>query len=269
MYPIINLAGREIGSYGLMAALGGVLAGFVLCIVAHRRKHGDDDTNILLMLFIAVGVLIGSHFVYGLVMLPYVIRAFMNGYQITSFASVVEVVVMLFGGGVFYGGLGGGAVAALIYTHKKGLDKQAYADMLAPVIPLFHTFGRIGCFLGGCCYGMEWEHGFVYTQNPIEQANGVPRFPVQLVEAGFNLLLCLVLFFLLYKGLLKGKLILVYLFSYAPARFILEFFRGDTYRGFVGVLSTSQTISVLIVFACIGWLLVKHFRKPKEDIMQA
>ena len=50
---------------------------------------------------------------------------------------------------------------------------------------------------------------------------------------------------------------------------MLEFFRGDTYRGFVGVLSTSQTISVLIIFACIGWILVKKFRKPKQDIMQA
>ena len=268
MYPIINIAGREIGSYGLFAAIGAVVAGFTFCIIANRRKKGDDDTNIFLMLLIAVGVLVGAHILYAIVTLPLVIRVFQNGYQITSFMSIVEVIAMLFGGGVFYGGLGGGAVAALIYIHKKGLDKGDYADMLAPVVPLFHTFGRIGCFLGGCCYGMEWEHGFVYTECLIEQANGVPRFPVQLVEAGFNFLLSMVLFYLLFKGVLKGRLILVYLFSYAPARFILEFFRGDTYRGFVGALSTSQIISILVVTGCIGWLLAKKFYKPKTNIMQ-
>ena len=268
MYPVIHFLGRELGSYGLCAGVGALLAGLFLCLVARKRKQGTDDINIVLMLVIGVGVLVGSHVLYALVTLPAVIRAFFRGYTITSFMSVVEVVATLFGGAVFYGGLGGGGLAALLYVNKKKLDRTAYADMLAPAIPLFHTFGRIGCFLGGCCYGIESEFGFMYTINPIEQANGVVRFPVQLVEAGFNLVLFLVLAFLLHKGLLRGRLLLVYLLSYAPARFILEFLRGDTYRGLWWGLSTSQWISLFIVVGCLAFLAVQKLR-PRQPAAEA
>lgn len=260
MYPIIHLPGKELSTYALCAVVGGLLAGTFVCLSAKKRGEDVDDT-IIMMLLIGVGVLFGSHMLYGIVTVPAVVRVFQRGFTIGSFQDFLDLAMFLFGGGVFYGGLGGGALAAWLYARYKHKNKALYADLLAPAIPLFHFFGRIGCFLGGCCYGVEAPFGFVYTQNPIEQANGVVRFPVQLVESAFNLLLFLVLYYLLSHGLLKGRLIFVYLLSYAPARFILEFFRGDTYRGFLGPFSTSQWISLLIVAGCLIFFIYTKIRK--------
>lgn len=102
-------------------------------------------------------------------------------------------------------GCWGGSLPAALYVRKKGFALPEWADLLAPAIPLFHFFGRIGCFLGGCCYGVPCSFGFTYTHNLIEQANGVSRFPIQLVEAAFNLALFFLLWTLQKKGKFRGS----------------------------------------------------------------
>ena len=103
-----------------------------------------------------------------------------------------------------------------------------------------------------------------YTHLLVEAANGVRRFPVQLVEAGFNLLLFVVLAWLLKKGLCKGKLFLLYLLAYSAGRFVLEFWRGDAYRGFLFGVSTSQWISILLFVAAGCALLWQGLRAKKR-----
>ena len=132
-----------------------------------------------------------------------------------------------FGGSVFYGGLAGAVVAGSLFVRARGGRVLEHLDVFAVGIPLFHALGRVGCFLGGCCYGVEWPGGVVYTHDPIGLANGVPRFPVQLVEAGVELVLFLVLLGLFLRGRGRGKLMACWALAYAPARFPLEFLRGD------------------------------------------
>lgn len=128
-----------------------------------------------------------------------------------------------------------------------------WASLTAPAIPLFHVFGRVGCFLGGCCYGLPSAWGFVYRYSPVAEANGVSRFPVQLVEAAWNLVLFLLLARLQRRG--RDRLLPLYLALYAPARFLLEFLRGDAYRGIFLGLSTSQWISLFLFPAALYALL--------------
>ena len=94
---------------------------------------------------------------------------------------------------------------------------------------------------------MESDIGFVYHHAISAGANGVRRFPVQLVEMGLNFALFWLMFIWLRKGKHKGRLMQWYLLIYPVYRFILEFFRGDDYRGFIFGLSTSQFISLLIL----------------------
>ncbi len=171
----------------------------------------------------------------------------------------------LFGGSVFYGGLIGGAVAALLTIRVKRLNLPLYADCLAPVIPLFHGIARVGCFLGGCCYGIESPFGFVAHGNLYNPAvNDVRRFPVQLLEAACNLLLAGVLLLLWRRQdrhpALRGRLIFVYLIAYACIRFADEFLRGDEIRGFLGALSTSQVISLAVLAFSLVFLAVLRKR---------
>ncbi len=266
MLPDFELFGRTISTYPLVAVIGVLLAGVFACRVAKKRGY-DDNTMIMFLLVAGIGAIIGSHLLYAMTNSGYIYLLFENGFKgVDSLEKVWQLLVLIFGGSVFYGGLIGGTLAGIIYAKKKKLNLGAYSDMVAPAVPLLHTFGRIGCFLGGCCYGVEAAFGFTYTRSLVEAANGVSRFPIQLVEAAFNLVLFFILWALLRKNLLKDRLFLLYLLLYSVGRFILEFWRGDEYRGFVfGALSTSQFISILIFVTAAVLFILKSRTKPADN----
>ena len=55
---------------------------------------------------------------------------------------------------VYYGGLFGLLLFFRIGLKLISKEKMIeYRDILAVIIPIFHFFGRIGCFFAGCCYG--------------------------------------------------------------------------------------------------------------------
>lgn len=245
MIPFIKIFNKTVTTYCLMALLGIFVCLYFSYKISQNYKK-DDNKLIELLLFSSIGVFVGSHLLYGLTQINIIIKLLNNLYLIKNFKDFIDVFVYIFGGSVFYGGLLGGLLFGFIYIKKNKLE-LFYCDTAALQIPLFHFFGRIGCFLSGCCYGIESKFGLTYTRAIVESANGVNRFPIQLVEAGYNIILFLILYKLFQKNKFKGNLINVYLFLYPIGRFIFEFFRGDDYRGFIFGLSTSQIISVIIV----------------------
>jgi len=259
MFPSFLLFGREIGLYAIMLLCGLFTAGIYACILAHKRK--DDYVDLIrLILFIFIGVFLGGHLLYALVNYKEAIYFFNNINRIESFPMLVASLQMVIGGNIFYGGLIGGLIAGYITTRK--IKKYAiFTDIIAVCIPLFHFFGRIGCFLGGCCFGIHSEVGFTFLNCPIPEANGISRFPVQLLEASFNLALFFALNLLYKKNKFKDELLFVYLFIYAIARFFIEFLRGDLYRGIWGFLSTSQIISIIIILFVLINRFIYHRRK--------
>lgn len=259
MFSSFELLGKTISTYTIAALIGVFAAGIYACRKAKKRGYDDNDM-IVTLLISAIGVLVGGHLLYGMTNFSY-------WYVLTSaesFQKFIEYAVLVFGGSVFYGGLLGGMLAGSIYIRKKGLDFDVFTDIAAPAVPLFHCFGRIGCFFGGCCYGVECEFGITFHNSMLEEANGVSRFPIQLVEAAFNLCLFLLLNYLLSKNKAKGKLFCVYLLCYAPARFGFEFLRGDELRGFLFGLSTSQLISIAIVIGTIFYMIKRSISAKKQ-----
>lgn len=262
MFPSINITGKEISTYGILATAGILLLLFLSMRVA--KKYKIDTNDILITLLIAgIGVVVGGHLVYALTNFDKIILVLGNLDKITSFSILFDVLGTIFGGQVFYGGLIGGLIAAYIYLKKTKKDIALYAYIITPFIPLFHALGRIGCFLAGCCYGIEMEHGITFHHSTIEMANGVPRLPIQLIESACNFALFGILLYLQKKGKCKKSLLFVYLLSYSVIRFIDEFFRGDDYRGFIGPISTSQFISVLIFIFSVAMLIIIN-KKPKK-----
>lgn len=247
MYPIVTIFGRPIGTYALSSVAGILLAGWYACRAA-RRRGVDDNEIIVLLLVSAVGILLGSHVLYALTNLPALLR-YLSASANLSLGDWFRGLLPYVGGAVFYGGLLGGLAAGALYLRIRRLPFAAYADIAAPAIPLFHAFGRIGCFLGGCCYGIPWEGGITYTRALSPEANGVARFPVQLLESALLFALFFLLAALFRRGALCGKLLALYLAVYAVLRFLLEFLRGDAIRGVYFGLSTSQWISLAILLA--------------------
>lgn len=159
---------------------------------------------------------------------------------ILNFSLKALLSTILGGGFVFYGGLFGVLIGVYIYTKKHNYTTKKIMNMIVPAIPLFHILGRIGCFFAGCCYGFKFPSAISLGMISID------RFPTQLVEAFFNLILFLILLQIQRKKP-NSDYLRIYLLTYATFRFIIEFTRGDLVRGVFWGISTSQIISLLII----------------------
>ncbi len=248
MMPYISIFGFNISSYAVCVITGIAVACILVGIKTRNDKGVNHRTQLVnIPIVAAFGAFFGAHILYGITHLDHLWWVLCHSDKaFESWESTAFYFSDIFGGMVFYGGLIGGIIVGTIYCKHMKLDTLFYADIYAPAIPLFHAFGRIGCFLGGCCYGIESRFGFTYTNSLTPEANNVCRFPIQLFEAGGDILICIILLILSNKKLLKGMLMYMYLFMYSVLRFITEFFRGDEIRGFLFGVSTSQWISIAI-----------------------
>ena len=265
MFPYLEIFGRSFPMYGIMAGIGAFAAGILACFLIRRRKMNDNDMLIVL-LFIALGVIVGGTLLYAITnirVVPYL-------FKVKNFDQLVFILSLLLGGSVFYGGLIGGAITGIVTIKVKKLPLAIYMDIIAVIVPLFHAFARVGCFLGGCCYGIESEFGFTAHGNELSSAvNDVSRFPVQLLESALNLVIFAVLL-MLYKrvqengGFFSGKLVFCYLFMYSIVRFSDEFLRGDAVRGFIFGISTSQFISIILFVISVTAFIVTGVKYKKK-----
>jgi len=258
MFPSFELFGKTIPSNWICMLVGIAVCGAV-ALFRHKRfeeLQEVDITNSAALLFI--GVLIGSRLLYLITILPIIVRNYKLLLADRELAFEV-----LSNGMVFYGGLLGALLVLYRYTGRYRLDRKAFFDYFAPLFPLFHAFGRIGCFLNGCCHGKVSEKYGVAYQNSISAINGVPYFPIQLVCSFGELMLFVVILVYEKKHHRQGLAMRLYLVLYAVGRFVIEFFRGDDIRGFLFGVSTSQWISILILAAIIYRTFIT--RKPVGD----
>jgi len=262
MFPFVTIINRTIGMYQIAVLVGIFAAGIYVCRLC--TKNGcDDNDGIIFLLLTTIGVFVGGHVLYSIVNYQIFIHIIKNISKINSFQNFLSAVNLIWGGSVFYGGLLGGILAAIIIFKKKPQYKYLL-DFATPAIPLFHFFGRIGCFFAGCCFGIKSSFGFTFRHSIITEANSVNRFPVQLLEAFVNILLFFILDLFRRKNLFKQNIIYIYLLFYSVSRFFIEFLRGDEYRGFFfNVLSTSQIISILIFCS----IMPKIYSLFKKDIL--
>lgn len=253
MLPQIHFLGKDISTYALCGIIGALIASIIFCRMIVKRDRNIDE-GILLLVTSALGGVVGSHLLYGITHIHHWGMIFNAPTLHESFLLIGT----LFGGSVFYGGLIGGLMAGYWYIRGRKLDRCDYADCAAICIPLFHSISRIGCFLSGCCYGIECEWGFASVANSFVPAVvGIKRFPTPLLESSLNLILFFILLALRNKQSLRGKFIHLYLIAYAVIRFHIEFLRGDAIRGIWFGVSTSQWISMGL-FAFSVMMLVRQ-----------
>lgn len=260
MLPYFYVFNIPIPMYGLMALIG---FGVSLAVALTRAKrYGLSKMDLgFSSVYMIIGIIIGSKLMYFITYIPKLIKHFDLFLE-----HPWEVIMIVFGGFVFYGGLIGGALGIFLYAKQFKLSVLPFAEIIAPVIPLFHAFGRVGCFLGGCCYGKEYHGPFAvsFNYNPlVPELSEVERFPVQLLEAGLNFILFVILLLYSRKKRKWGQTLGIYILSYTVIRIVTEVFRGDMVRGVTGIgLSTSQIISLLLI--PFGLWLVFRKEKPSE-----
>jgi len=94
--------------------------------------------------------------------------------------------------------------------------------------------------------------------------NGVKLIPTQLFSSAGDFLIAIILLFYAQKDRKPGKVGALYLILYSVGRFIIEFFRND-YRGNIGILSTSQLISLIILVIGTVMLFMKELPWANEE----
>ena len=222
--------------YGLMIAIGILAAYLNTERLAKKARQSPEPVFNILIIGVGSGI-IGAKLMYYITVLDEIIAN-------------PKILLNITEGFVVYGGIIAGILGAWAYCHFKKLPFLNYLDAAVPSVALAQGFGRIGCFLAGCCYGMEMDGPFSITFTHSAYApNNVPLFPSQLVSSAFDFVHFFVLCALFKRNKTPGKIGACYLIFYSIGRFIIEFFRGDLERGSVGVLSTSQFISIFVAIA--------------------
>lgn len=229
---LFHIGSFTIHGYGLMIAVG-----FLLCVLMGMFRAKKHDKNPEAMLDIALlGIVIG--FLGAKVL-----------YLIVEFPRFLQDPLSVIGseGFVVYGGVIAGVLSAIVYCKRKKLVFRQYFDLAAPSIALAQGFGRIGCFLAGCCYGRETESalGVIFPEGSMAPA-GIKLLPTQLFSSVGDFVLVLVLILYHRRAKKDGDVAALYMLLYGLGRFVIECFRSDA-RGTVGALSTSQFISIFVI----------------------
>jgi phosphatidylglycerol---prolipoprotein diacylglyceryl transferase len=220
MHPILcDIFGLKLYSYGFFMAVG-VFAAVAVALYLARTSDVKTDTIYDLSFVIVIFSIIGARILYVLINLSYYL------------SHPFEIILLNRGGLVFYGGLFGGFIAALIYMKKNALPAWKLGDILCVVVPLGQAFGRIGCFMNSCCFGKactaSWSVTFPINSLPFEHYQDfVPVHPVQLYESGAVFLVFVMLYVLYEDKKFDGQIVSLYGAFYSLARFSTEFFRGD------------------------------------------
>ncbi|OGW84998.1 MAG: prolipoprotein diacylglyceryl transferase [Omnitrophica bacterium RIFCSPHIGHO2_02_FULL_46_11] len=239
MHPIlVSLGPVHLYSFGILVAVG------VLCAVMLLRANAkqisiNPDLIVDLAIVVVLSGFTGARIFY--------IIQFWDYFR----SSPLDVFKIWEGGIVLYGGLVGGLTGFIIFTKVKQLPFLSVLDSFVPALALAQGFGRIGCFLNGCCYGKEthwpWAVSFPFLKYPVH--------PTQIYESVFNFSLAAFLLFLFYRRYKSGTVVAAYFILYPAGRFIFEFFRGDNLVVFLN-LTLYQWISL----AFIGITLVLFLR---------
>jgi phosphatidylglycerol:prolipoprotein diacylglycerol transferase len=164
--------GLPIRGYGVMLLVGSA-AGIGLAIYRARQVGLDSEVIISLAMVTFLCGIVGARLFY---VIEYWNEQFANDSMFTTLGRILQFTE---GGLVIYGALVGAAAALVWFARKHKLPLFALADLIAPSLAIGLAFGRIGCFLNGCCYGGEsdlpWTVTFPKFSSPYEATKVEPR----------------------------------------------------------------------------------------------
>lgn len=244
MHPIaFRIGSFVVYWYGILLALG-----FLVGWWTASRRSVKTGINPQWVADIGVWLLIGG--IAG-ARLFYVVEYWHQDFANRPFWHVVNIRE---GGLVFYGGLFGGLIAGILFVRRKKIPLWRFADVLAPSIPLGHAFGRMGCFLNGCCYGKPTTLPWGVRFPAGHPTGGIPVHPTELYELVGNLLLYALLARLYRRKRFDGQVLAAYLVGYGTLRFLVEFFRGDYKVHYLGGWATIGHI--VSFFVVIGGVIL-------------
>jgi phosphatidylglycerol:prolipoprotein diacylglycerol transferase len=248
----------SIYTYGFLIACG-ALAGFAYTAYQTKKQFNTSiETVQTLIILIIVAAIVGG-------------KLFIIFEDPKSYLSDPSLLFRNFSNGfVFYGSLLFAIPTMLLFFRHYKLPTLAMLDIMAATTCIVHAFGRMGCFMAGCCYGTGHDGFFSVTfTDPKCSAEplNTPLHPTQLYSSIMILAILAIILFVKRRKKFEGQLFMLYLMLYAIGRSVVEIFRGDLDRGFIidGILSNSQFISIL-VFSGALIIYIRLLKKSKQAL---
>ena len=248
---LLQIGPFTVYGYGLMIAIG-VIVAYSVGEYRAKKQNLDPDSLFWITISCLVGGIIGAKLLFYIV-------------EIKSIIANPKILLDITHGFVVYGGIIGGIGVGYLFCKIKKLEFLRYFDLVMPSIAIAQGFGRVGCMFAGCCYGRETDSWFHVIYHSSDFApNGVALIPTQMIMAILNFAHFFILAFLAKKVLKhSGQVAGFYLIFYSIGRFFLEYLRNDP-RGNVNILSTSQFISLFILAAGVGTVLLCGYLGKKQ-----
>jgi len=263
----IPFVGVRVFGFGAMIVLAFISATWLACWRATREKL-DPDVVMDMSFWVVFFGMVGARLFYCI------------EYWGVEIKSLWDVLQYWKGGIVFYGGVIGSTAAFLIYSRLRPFPLRPYMDVLAPSIAVGIFFGRLGCFLNGCCYGdacqfpwavsfpklsPPWLHHAALGMISRDAAWSLPIHPTQIYSAidGLVLLLLLSAYYPFRRR--HGEVMALLMVTYPVSRFLIEYLRNDEGAFFAG-LTISQNISVALFLT--GLLLWAWLRQQPVEIVR-
>lgn len=263
-------------SYGFMLMVAFVIGTMYLIYQGKREKPPVEiDTILDLIVFIIIGSIVGARLVY-------------TATQPADYADNPENILMITEGGLsIHGGIIGALVFGWFYCWIKGLNYWMMVDFTIVAVPLGMFFGRIGCFLNGCCFGIQcntdlpwgvtYPNAEYWADKGLNQnlsmlydaglaAQGFARHPAPLYEALGAVVIFIYLYYFRKNKVFTGHVFLMFILLYSILRFIVEFYRfGDPEAG-VGssivlfhFITLAQLASLILAFVAI--ILIQDLKR--------
>ena len=249
MFPVaLRIGAITIYWYGVMAAIGFLLAIYVQKFTKEHAKMTDDDTSNVIFVAMIAG-LVGARIFY--------VVQFFHLFK----DNLWNIIRVDQGGLVFYGGFILAIIALIVYAKIKKIDPVLMFDAITPAMAIGHACGRIGCFLHGCCFGNPASFfGVRYpagSEAVLKYGEGTLLHPTQLYEAGANFI-AFWFFLKLARNCKRGVAMSGYLIYYGVTRFLIELMRGDNPHLW-GLFTPAQLIGLVLIPTGVSLLL--YFKK--------
>ena len=254
-----------LSGYSFFYLLGLAVGCAVVLVLASREKLDRLETANYLLFTVIISVL-GAKLAGAIVILI--------KHPADSLAEPCILWQALKKGGIFYGGLIPGAVFACFYLRT--FFRPAFwkmLDLTAIGAALGHAIGRVGCFMGGCCFGrptgLPWGVEFKNLGRLPHPYAHTAVHPTQIYEAGLNLLNFVVLLLIREKRKGDGRVFAFYLVNYGIIRFLVEYFRNEEGRSYLfrgssplASLSIQQLLSAALI--AVGLWTLKRRRRASS-----
>ncbi|MDP2911645.1 MAG: prolipoprotein diacylglyceryl transferase [Candidatus Omnitrophota bacterium] len=227
MHPIIAKIGPfTIYSYGMMVAIA-FLFGIFIAKLEAVRKNIKPDLVYDFSFYLIIGSIIGARVYYILF------------FDVGTLSKDPIALFKIWQGGLsIHGGILAGVVTGLIFSKLKKISFWTLADLVSPSMILAQAIGRIGCYLNGCC-------------------SGINNQPTQIYELILDFIGFLLLWNLRKKIKIKGGLFLLYLMIYAVIRIIVSRFRADNLYLWNTSLTLADITSVIMFITGMALFIIK------------